>query len=864
MCNSKSRQLRLWPLLTLVGCGAGGLSLAPCSAAQEAETVEFNDTFMRFQVDATRYSQGNPIDPGTYRLDIYLNSRWIGRQELRFALPNALSRTALPCIDLTLLDYLGIKSDNVSEQTLRALQGEGICAPLTDIIGTGEVVYDGGQQRIDFNVPQASLKRRARGSVDPKYWDNGITAATLKYDYTGYHSASHGSAGETYHYLSLLGGFNWQEWRLRYRSSLNHSGDNGTRYQKIATYVERAIPPLNSKLTVGESTTDGQVFDSVSYRGVALTSDDRMYADSLRGYAPVVRGVAKSNARVTINQMGRTIYETTVPPGPFAIDDLYPTGQGGDLYVTITEADGTESSFTVSYATIAELLRPGMTRYTLMAGQFRDNSMHDKPAIALGTLRHGFSNIITGYSGLTAAEGYYAAAMGLAFNTPVGALATDITQAHTRLPGKGAEQGQSIRLTYAKTVPQTNTNLTLASYHYSTRGYYSPAEAMRARDYLKYGNNAGAFYDDSAVLYDGTANYSYLRGMQHRRNRAQITITQGLPEGYGSFYASANTQNYWGTQKRDTDFQLGYNNQYKSVSYNISANRMRNTSSGNWDNQITLSFSVPLSSASSSPRLSTSYTQKRHTHSLQTGLSGSAGENNQYNYGAYVSSERADNSGRNNTLSLNATWLSPYATVGGSYTKSSDYDQYGASLSGGIVAYHDGVVLSPELGETIAVVEARNAAGARVTNYTGVHLNGSGRAVVPYLNPYRMNEVEIDPKGLSTDTELKSTSQNTAPTAGSVALMVFETTSGYSVLLDGKQTNGKPLPFGAALEEEDGNAVGYVAQGGQALIRVTHHKGQLRATWGEGPGESCRFSYQLPQTAAPEKGDYRRLEVICK
>jgi hypothetical protein len=60
-------------------------------------------------------------------------------------------------------------------------------------------------------------------------------------------------------------------------------------------------------------------------------SDDEMLPDSQRGFAPTIRGMAHSNAKVTISQHGYVIYETFVSPGAFAINDLYPTAQSGDL-----------------------------------------------------------------------------------------------------------------------------------------------------------------------------------------------------------------------------------------------------------------------------------------------------------------------------------------------------------------------------------------------------------------------------------------------------------------------------------------------------------------------------------------------------
>ncbi|XPE64182.1 fimbria/pilus outer membrane usher protein [Shigella flexneri] len=64
--------------------------------------------------------------------------------------------------------------------------------------------------------------------------------------------------------------------------------------------------------------------DSVSFRGVQLASVN-MLPDSLKRFAPVVRGIAKSNAQITIKQNGYTIYQTYVWPGAVEISNLYST-----------------------------------------------------------------------------------------------------------------------------------------------------------------------------------------------------------------------------------------------------------------------------------------------------------------------------------------------------------------------------------------------------------------------------------------------------------------------------------------------------------------------------------------------------------
>ncbi len=74
-----------------------------------------------------------------------------------------------------------------------------------------------------------------------------------------------------------------------------------------------------------------------------------MLPSALASYAPTIRGVANSNAKVTVTQSGYKIYETTVPPGEFVIDDISPSGFGSELVVTIEEADGCQTHL---YATL--------------------------------------------------------------------------------------------------------------------------------------------------------------------------------------------------------------------------------------------------------------------------------------------------------------------------------------------------------------------------------------------------------------------------------------------------------------------------------------------------------------------------------
>ncbi len=809
--------------------------------AQEPEIVEFNSAFLRSSVDVSTFSEGNPISPGLHRVDIYVNDQWKGRMDVMFALPNAAARIALPCISLDMLSVMGVNIEKISAADLQALKTDGSCPTLSRLLEGTSVSYDISAQRLDAQIPQIALLRNPRGYVSPELWDNGVTAATLQYDYNAWRAEYSGSDDTAAQYLGLRGGFNLGAWRLRYRGTFNWTNKESWHYANNSTYLERGIAPLKSRIVLGESATDGQVFDSVSFKGVMLLSDDRMYTDSLRGYAPVVRGTANSNALVSITQRGVKIFETTVPPGPFEINDLYPTGSGGDLVVTVREASGESREFTVAYASIPSLLRPGTTRYSLMLGRYDNPSVNQPPLVGMATLRHGFSNLFTGFGGVLASENYGSASAGMALNTPIGAVSTDVSVAQTTLADNTDKKGESVRFTYSKILPVVDTNLTLASYRYSSSGYYDINDALSLRS-ASPGND---------------------RFMINRKNRLQLSLSQDLGANFGSISANASMQDYWNQSGTDTEYQLGYSRAFQRFNLYANAGRSRNLTTAKWDDKVYVGISLPLGESAQSAWLNTSYVQERDHYGVQTNVAGTFGENRQFNYSVFGNTDRYSKAGTRNTAGASGSWTSPYTTAGINYSKSSGYQQYSANLSGGVIAVREGVVFAPVMGDTVAVLQAEHAAGARVANNSSLKLDSSGMAAVPYLSPYRQNTLDLDPKGLSSDVSLDITSQNTAPTAGAVVVLKYKTDHGYSVLLNLEAKAGPRIPFGAQILDAENSLVGYMSQGSQSLIRVKARQGRLTARWGDAPNERCHFDYLLPEATA-DNNNLRRLNAVCK
>jgi outer membrane usher protein len=829
------------------------LFAAPSSRAATAKSaeIEFNDNFLRqpggTRLDVSRFNQGNVPLPGTYRADLQVNGTWLGATEVELRQAGADTRNVQPCFDRALLERAGVDITRLPPDAADRLAGVSAadCATLPELVPGASAGFDNGEQRLELSVPQSFLNRSARGYVDPRYWDEGVNAARLQYNASVYHTDS-GAMSSTQGYLGLNAGVNVGPWRFRHYGSLSHDAVTGNRYQSVQTSLQRSIAPLRSQLVIGDAFTDGAMFDSFGFRGVQLATDDRMLPESQRGYAPTIRGIANSNARVQVRQNGNIIYETTVAPGAFEIDDLYATGYGGDLEVLLTEADGSVRASQVPYAPVVNALRPGVWRYGVTSGQYRNTGVHDTPLFLQATVQRGISNLFTGYGGVLAAESYLSVVLGMALNTHYGAFGADIAHASTRLPNQPDRSGQSVRLSYSKLVAPTRTNVTLAAYRYSTSGFLNFADAVATRSL------------------DASATDPLLRGI--RRGRLQLTVSQSLPAGYGNVYLSGSTQDYWNQGGRDTQFQAGYNNSYRRVSFGVSATRQINLGSGKWENRIMLTVGVPLGKAPQAPYSTTSLQRDSSgVTGIQESVSGTLGTDNSLTYGLNASHSSGGNSTVSNSIAANVGYVSPVATLTVNGGRSNNYSQLGAGISGGIVAYAGGVTFMPMLGDTVAIVEADHAAGARVVNATGLRLDPWGHAVVPNLVPFSRNQIEIDPKDLPLNVELRSTMQQVAPTSGAVVRVRFDTGSaGRVAILRVRTADGKPLPFGAEVFDADGHAAGVVGQDGRLIARgMRRDTGVLTARWGELDGERCTFPYELPAQAGDQRHALPRAEGIC-
>ncbi|WP_373695553.1 fimbria/pilus outer membrane usher protein [Stenotrophomonas sp. C2852] len=799
------------------------LTLAAIPVAQgapaPADDLEFSDGFMigGSAIDMARYAHGNPLAAGVYSVDVRVNGEFVSSRDITFtAVPG--SATAVPCVSPALLDALSLKS--AYRDALAAQPG---CLDLARVIEGATVRFDSSTLQLDISVPQAAQARSPRGYVPPGDRDAGIIAGFV--DYSANHYRNRGTESS---YLGVRAGFNLGAWRLRHRASFS-DGPMGRRREVISSHLQRDISGWNSQLWIGQGSTGGELFESVAFTGVRLATDERMLPDSLRGYAPVVQGIAEGNAVVRIRQNGNIIHESTVAPGPFSIEDLYPTNFGGDLQVTVTEADGREQSFTVNFSAVPQALRAGATRFSATAGALRGRQDTLQPLrFAEGSYARGISNHLTVLGGAQLGEHYAALLAGAAVNTPMGAFGADVTHSRARLHNAMQATGNSYRLNYQRYVARTGTNVGLAAYRYSTRGYMSLADTARAlQDDWGYASRA--------------------------RQRYQINFSQRVGER-SSLYLSGGHVSYWDSARRQNDFQLGFQSVAGRVNYGVSALRYR-LGNDRQDTRYSFTLSVPLGRTTNAPRLNTQLSHAGQGKQAQLGLNGTLGEDRNLNYSVSASDASEGASAHSAYLGYQGSHLNANA----GYSRNAGNHSITLGAAGSVVLHRGGINFGPPVGEGFVLVQAPGAQGARVGTGADIRIGRNGYALLPHVSPYRWNRIDLDPSGLPLEVELLQTSQRVAPTAGGIVRVPFEVRRERTLFIDATDALGQPLPFAARVEDDDGRPLGAVGQGGVIQLRGAQDDGALIVD-PDGP-RRCRLQYRMPD--APDAYGLSWSQAVC-
>ncbi|HGU6361040.1 TPA: fimbria/pilus outer membrane usher protein, partial [Citrobacter farmeri] len=643
-------------------------------------------------------------------------------------------------------------------------------------------------------------------------------------------------------------------WRLYSVDSFYKSDQRGWESNHDRSYLSRDIASLRSQLQVGEiyTRTSGYMAGTVPLSGVSLTTSEKMSLDNQFRFAPVIRGVARTNARLTVRQRGNVIYSTTLTPGPFAIDDLYSAQVGADLEATVEESDGQRQVFRVPYTSLPDMIRPGAMRYSVAAGKYRSQGRDVKePVVFSGGLERGFEYFTLG-GALLASDRYQTLSAGVSWNAGnIGAFSAEIAHARYSNPenSDNTRDGSAVRVQYARHFEASDTSLQILGYQYRSEDF------LEFQEYLMRDSGYVSPDDDDAYAYS----------TRRKRNRLEMTINQNVTD-IGSLYMTVSQDRYYGTSNKSTSVTGGVGTTIGSSTVSLSLTDTRDEDRS--DRQLSLSVSIPLSSGSDSRRSygSLNYGLVRDQNkqfSQSLGYSGSALDNT-LTYSANVLRDVQGKYSQSGTLGYNGSM----ANISGGLSHSNNYNQISAGMSGGVTLYGGGVVLSPVLGDTVAIVDTTGASGIGLSGSGDVRTDMFGHAMVTWLTPYRYNEINLDASGVD-NVELKETGRKVVPSEGAAVLLKFASRVGRRAMAE--LHGPRNIPLGAMVYTEGDGAsreeAGIVGNKGLTYLSGLDARNEehLLVVWGDGPDAQCRFTLPAatPEQLKPDNW-YQKIIVNCR
>ncbi|EED9464786.1 fimbrial biogenesis outer membrane usher protein [Salmonella enterica subsp. enterica] len=776
-------------------------------------------------IDISVFNQPNGGLEGDRYVSIYVNNSLFGHRELYFK--NNDEGKLIPQLNKNLIEEMDIDlSLDTNNQSV----------DLEKEIPFSMVTLDQGNSRLDITIPQQFLKKTKLKS-SPLLWDEGIPAVFTYYNLSGRES-TYDDFDSRDIYGSFHSGFNFAGWRIRNTSNFNYSRVNGsssTNRQSLQTFIEHDIKQLTSTFRGGELSTSSSILDNFSFYGGSIINNREMLKSNLYNYSPIVQGIANSYAEVSIKQNELLVYKTNVPPGPFYLEDLNLPIYGGDLLVTIKEADGTEHSFIQTYSTLSEMLRVGMYDYDIFFGKTRISSEnYDDANFVLADYAYGLRNGWTVYGAGLFSDKYQAVGFGNTFSLGVfGAASTDVTFSRSLRNGDSRD-GQSYNLKYSKSALDTGTTVTLASYRYNTKDFYSFMEHLYN----------GEDYGISARI----------------KNRWSLQLSQNL-NAYGHVSFTGNRYEYWnGSVTKSAAIAHSFSVGELSVSTAYSLDDTININNVTKKNkQLSLNLSLPFSAFGSKSQLATRvrYGMRHSQNNTWNNVSLYGKFNDNWDY--TLQQDWVGNQSSSSSISVSN--MNDMNNISASFSKGKQYSATSVMASGSIVAHQYGVTLSPDNisgGATLVHVDGVKDVSIKGR---GLKTDSLGNAVISSLDFYNKNSISIDPNVLPDNVVIQQSEKTVYPSRGAIVLADYDVLKGKQVIFRVKKKDGTPIPFGSvvSLRSSKVNSTGIVGDDGHVYLAGIPEKGKLDIVWNK--SSSCSLDFNLKN--GNEDGIIEE-DVVCK
>lgn len=799
-----------------------------------------NDDYY-FDFEAIEYDKKSPINlthflndenqlPGVYRVDVFLNNKNVATQDITFI--NDEQGKLYPVVNSSILNSWGIDANFIKQNIIDQLATDTMIHFWQQNKLAISAEFDFNQQSLYLTFPQIAVIKNQQVSA----WQSGVPAFFVNYRYQGANTWIKKGGDKQNHFFGLLIGANWQAWRLR------HYGSYSSHYhwQNYRTTLSRDIHAIHSQLSLGENYTSSILFDRFQFKGVQLQSDDSMLPDNAKGYAPVIHAIAETYATVTVLQNNIPIYQTYVPPGPFVINDLLPSYSNDKLKIIIDESNGKQRIIYQPYATLPNMLRVGRFRYAINLGQYSPSTINAyKAKFIQFDYQYGLLNYLTLYGGMIIANSYYSKALGFGVNVgQLGAVTFDTSYAKAKEVAGLYDGGYAYRFQYGKYFSTTSTQLSLAGYRYSEKDFLTFSQANQLK------------------------NASFPLFYYARKSQLQFNIRQHLAS-WGTLYLSAYQKNYWNYDDTEESYAINYSSRIWDLDYTINYSYTKSRREHSADQILSINLQIPfkrwLKRTWGSYGIQNSFNQRliqqiniHHSPFADESLFLTLQQNYERQY---------ENHSNSISGALYGQYRNQYAILNLGYNHDPHQNQLNYGLQGSLVAHPYGLTLAQPIGETAALVVAKDAVGVKLENQSNIKTNYQGIAIIPNISSYRTNQITLATETLPDGVDIESNIQTVAPTRGAIAIAHFATQVGYRVIFK-LQHHSKAIPFGAIATLTDKTTIattGIVDDRQQLYLGGVPTQGEFIITTGN---NNYHCSYALPDDATLAK--VHKITAICQ
>jgi outer membrane usher protein len=571
-------------------------------------------------------------------------------------------------------------------------------------------------------------------------------------------------------------------------------------FRRLETTFTRDFTSRNLTLRLGDTyTKDSMLGRSIYFGGVSIGTNFGLTPGFVSQPLPVITGMSAtpSTVELYVNDVLRQV--STVPTGPFAINN-FPTLTGsGNARVVVRDQLGRETIVERSFVTNSQLLAAGIDDWRLEAGKVRnelgiaDNNYN--PYFVGGFWRRGIKDSLTleGQSQLTPEQANIG--IGLVSALPIFGLgrAAFNTSSHKTL-GNGSQW--------------------LLGLEYQNLRSSAVLEVQGAtRNYRQVGQTSA--YIPVRLQVAGSLNYSTERHGAFSLGLARI-------ERYNDDTVTTMTASY--------THHIG---KRSSLSFVASKARSALTSLSSFTLNLVIPFgdnrmaSTYASSRGGQQDIFQSIAQNASVDSKLSwrALAGQQLDNGRFEAGGYY-------------FGRHGTFNSDISHQGGKTSL-----RLGAQSSLVFVDGHLFATKKLEDSFAVAEVEGYDDIGVGLGNNVLTKTSKKGIALIPRLMPYQNNAVRIDPRELPISAGIESIEQIAVPAWRSAVKVTFPVRIGRGALLRIVLDNGEVAPAGALVNIEGDSQQFYIARRGEAFVTGLQNHSRLVMKWAD---QQCLFEVELP------------------